>query len=180
MRPASRLPCPVPTVAAGLDSGTVYAAHVILPASSSCSTQNTGQHVLLNTAVSSDLSLQKGSTNTPAGVSIDLGNPTSRDPASTNHGRFKYLPCVLQSGENTDRHTLRLWLISAASKLEEVQPSRTWGRLEPLLRTGNDSRDTNPAFGIYLLQLVCDVERTKVKGFWPTLQCCFTVAYGII
>ncbi len=87
---------------------------------------------------------------------------------------------MLQTGENTDRHTLRLWLISAASKLEEVQPSRTWGRLEPLLRTGNHSSDTNQAFGIYLLQLVCDVEPTKVNGLWSTLQCCFTIASGII
>lgn len=100
------------------------------------------------------------------GVCIDLGNKAiSRDPASRKHEWLKCLLCMLQSGENTDRHALRLWLISAASKLEEVQPSRTWGRLEPLLRTGNDSTETNPAFGIYLLQLVCDVEPTKVKVF---------------
>jgi len=47
MRPASRPPCPVPTIAAGVNSGSVYAAQVISPANSSYNTQKTGQHVPL-------------------------------------------------------------------------------------------------------------------------------------
>ncbi|DBB06395.1 TPA: hypothetical protein ACH3X1_011957 [Trebouxia sp. C0004] len=106
-------------------------------------------------------------------MSLFLQRPTSSavravsaDSCALRHDRLARFQRLLQessqSGENTDRHTLRLWLISAASKLEGVQPSRTWGRLEPLLRTGDHSSDTNHAFGIYLLQLVCDVEPTKV------------------
>ncbi|KAL0036260.1 hypothetical protein WJX79_010495 [Trebouxia sp. C0005] len=90
----------------------------------------------------------------------------SEEACALRHDRLARFQRLLQestqSGENTDRHTLRLWLISAASKLEEVQPSRTWGRLEPLLQTGNHSSDTSQAFGVYLLQLVCDVEPSKV------------------
>lgn len=70
---------------------------------------------------------------------------------------------LLQSGDTTDKHVLRLWLISAASRLVDIDSSRTWRRIEPLLPSVTRSCEANRSFCLHLIQLVCDIEPAKVR-----------------
>lgn len=68
----------------------------------------------------------------------------------------------MQETEGTDKHTLRLWLIGAASRLSDVDSSRVWRRVACLLPAGGHCDTLTKACCLQLLELVCEVDPAKV------------------
>lgn len=69
---------------------------------------------------------------------------------------------LVQETEGTDKHTLRLWLIGAASRLSDVDSSRVWRRVACLLPAGGHCDGLRKACCLQLLELVCEVDPAKV------------------
>ena len=79
----------------------------------------------------------------------------------TNHAPHCPVDFTLAlQGEN--KHVLRLWLISAAAKLKEVDPARVWQKIETLLPASRQPEPIVKPFCLQLLQFVCEVEPDKV------------------
>ena len=69
---------------------------------------------------------------------------------------------VWQETEGTDKHTLRLWLVGAASRLSNVDALRVWRRVTRLLPSGGHCDQLSKTCCLQLLQLVCEVDPAKV------------------
>jgi len=57
---------------------------------------------------------------------------------------------------------LRLWLVSQAAKLRDVQPAKVWQRVRTLLPAGGQPEAIVKSFCLQFLQLVCEVSTSKV------------------
>ena len=71
---------------------------------------------------------------------------------------------VWQETEGTDKHTLRLWLVGAASRLPNVDALRVWRRVECLLPSGGHCDQLSKTSCLQLLKLVCEVDPAKVTS----------------
>lgn len=81
----------------------------------------------------------------------------------------------VQESEGTDKHTLRLWLIGAASRLSSVDTSRVWRRIAYLLPARGHCNRLSKTCSLQLLQLVCEVNPAKVTLHIFTLHAMLSI-----